>query len=127
MSLHAALRPGVVSLPHGWGHDLAGSRLGLLGYGVLGKATAQIARAFGMEVIVYNRSPLPDAAADGVHQPLWQKPHKSRNRAIEAAGANFSGSDFAGADAIVAEMARRVAPVRPRNRCAAARPDALRP
>jgi anaerobic selenocysteine-containing dehydrogenase len=23
------IRPGVVSLPHGWGHDLAGSRLGV--------------------------------------------------------------------------------------------------
>jgi len=29
VSLHAALRPGVVSLPHGWGHDLPGSRLAL--------------------------------------------------------------------------------------------------
>ncbi len=27
--LSAAMMPGVVSLPHGWGHDLAGSRLGL--------------------------------------------------------------------------------------------------
>ena len=30
--------------------DLAGSRLGLAGYGALGKSVAQIARAFGMEV-----------------------------------------------------------------------------
>lgn len=48
--------------------DLAGSRLGLFGYGALGKATAQIARAFGMEVIVHKRSPLPDAATDGVRE-----------------------------------------------------------
>jgi anaerobic selenocysteine-containing dehydrogenase len=27
--LSAAMMPGVVSLPHGWGHALAGSRLGL--------------------------------------------------------------------------------------------------
>lgn len=48
--------------------DLAGSRLGLLGYGALGKSVAQIARAFGMEVIVHTRSPLADAAADGVRE-----------------------------------------------------------
>ncbi|OFJ47290.1 glycerate dehydrogenase [Janthinobacterium lividum] len=40
--------------------DLAGSRLGLLGYGALGKAVAQLGRAFGMHVIVHNRSPIED-------------------------------------------------------------------
>jgi glycerate dehydrogenase len=53
--------------------DLAGSRLGLFGYGALGKATAQIARAFGMEVIVHNRSRLPDAAADGVREASFDE------------------------------------------------------
>jgi glycerate dehydrogenase len=48
--------------------DLAGSRLGLFGYGALGRSVAQIARAFGMEVIVHTRSPLPDAEADGVRE-----------------------------------------------------------
>lgn len=48
--------------------DLAGSRLGLLGYGALGKSVARIAKAFGMEVIVHTRSPLPDAAGDGVRE-----------------------------------------------------------
>lgn len=48
--------------------DLAGSRLGLFGYGALGRSVAQIARAFGMEVIVHTRSPLPDAAGDGVRE-----------------------------------------------------------
>lgn len=48
--------------------DLAGSRLGLLGYGTLGKSVARIAQAFGMEVIVHTRSPLPDAAGDGVRE-----------------------------------------------------------
>ena len=43
--------------------DLAGSRLGLLGYGALGKAVAQLARAFGMQVAVHNRSPINE---DGV-------------------------------------------------------------
>ncbi len=53
--------------------DLAGSRLGLLGYGALGKSVAQIARAFGMEVIVHNRSPLSAAAADGVRQASFDE------------------------------------------------------
>jgi glycerate dehydrogenase len=48
--------------------DLAGSRLGLFGYGALGRSVAQIARAFGMEVIVHTRSPLADAKADGVRE-----------------------------------------------------------
>lgn len=38
--------------------DLAGSRLGLLGYGALGKSVAHLARAFGMQVAVHNRSPI---------------------------------------------------------------------
>jgi glycerate dehydrogenase len=53
--------------------DLAGSRLGLLGYGALGKSVAQIARAFGMEVIVHTRSPLADAAADGVREASFDE------------------------------------------------------
>ncbi|MFC0168487.1 D-2-hydroxyacid dehydrogenase [Pseudoduganella danionis] len=53
--------------------DLAGSRLGLLGYGALGKSVAQIARAFGMEVIVHTRSPLADAAADGVRETSFDE------------------------------------------------------
>jgi glycerate dehydrogenase len=36
--------------------DLAGSRLGLVGYGALGKAVARLGRAFGMEVCVHSRS-----------------------------------------------------------------------
>lgn len=43
--------------------DLAGSRLGLLGYGALGKSVAHLARAFGMQVAVHNRSPIKE---DGV-------------------------------------------------------------
>ena len=40
--------------------DLAGSTLGLVGYGALGKRVAQIALAFGMRVLVTNRSPVAD-------------------------------------------------------------------
>ncbi|MET0319939.1 MAG: D-2-hydroxyacid dehydrogenase [Duganella sp.] len=50
--------------------DLAGSRLGLAGYGALGKSVATIARAFGMEVAVFNRSPVAD---DGVKQVAWDE------------------------------------------------------
>ena len=48
--------------------DLAGSKLGLIGYGALGKSVARIARAFGMEVLVHTRTPLADAQADGVRE-----------------------------------------------------------
>ncbi len=48
--------------------DLAGSRLGIVGYGALGRRVAQIARAFGMEVAVTSRSPVTDA--DVVQLPL---------------------------------------------------------
>lgn len=36
--------------------ELAGKRLGIIGYGEIGQATAKIAQAFGMEVVVYNRT-----------------------------------------------------------------------
>lgn len=48
--------------------DLAGSRLGVIGYGTLGKAVAQLGLAFGMELYVYNRSPIDDPRA--VQAPL---------------------------------------------------------
>ena len=41
--------------------DLHGSRLGLLGYGALGRQVARLGRAFGMEVIVHTRTPGEDA------------------------------------------------------------------
>lgn len=40
--------------------DLAGSRLGLAGYGTLGQAMARLGRAFGMQVCVHTRSPVTD-------------------------------------------------------------------
>lgn len=40
--------------------DLAGSRLGIVGYGALGKRVAQIGRAFGMQVAATSRSPIQD-------------------------------------------------------------------
>lgn len=41
--------------------DLAGSRLGLIGYGALGKAVAKLGRAFGMEIVVHTRTPVIEA------------------------------------------------------------------
>ncbi|HZX29549.1 MAG TPA: D-2-hydroxyacid dehydrogenase [Telluria sp.] len=41
--------------------DLAGSTLGIVGYGALGQAVARIARAFGMHVVAHTRSPVNDA------------------------------------------------------------------
>lgn len=43
--------------------DLAGSTLGIVGYGALGQRVAQIGRAFGMKVVVASRSPIADAQA----------------------------------------------------------------
>jgi glycerate dehydrogenase len=40
--------------------DLAGSRIGIVGYGALGRKVAQLARAFGMQVCVTSRSPADD-------------------------------------------------------------------
>ena len=41
--------------------DLAGSRLGIVGYGALGKKVAAMARALGMDVCATSRSPTGDA------------------------------------------------------------------
>lgn len=38
--------------------DLAGSRLGIVGYGALGHKVAQLGRAFGMEIAATSRSPI---------------------------------------------------------------------
>ncbi|HEY1044249.1 MAG TPA: D-2-hydroxyacid dehydrogenase [Telluria sp.] len=45
--------------------DLAGSTLGIVGYGALGRAVARIGLAFGMRILVTSRSPVAD---DGVRQ-----------------------------------------------------------
>jgi glycerate dehydrogenase len=50
--------------------DLAGSRLGLLGYGALGQAVARLGRAFGMEIIVHKRTPVDE---EGVKNVSWDE------------------------------------------------------
>jgi len=48
--------------------DLAGSRLGIVGYGALGRKVARLGRAFGMEIAATSRSPIVDA--DVLQLPL---------------------------------------------------------
>ena len=49
------------------GHELAGKRLGILGFGRIGRAVARLASALGMEVCAYSRAPdSAKAAAIGV-------------------------------------------------------------
>jgi len=50
--------------------DLHGSRLGLLGYGALGRQVAHLGRAFGMEVVVHTRTPADDP---GVRNVSWDE------------------------------------------------------
>jgi glycerate dehydrogenase len=44
--------------------DLAGSRLGIVGYGALGRRVAQIGQAFGMDIVVHSRSPVDEAGVE---------------------------------------------------------------
>ena len=46
--------------------DLAGSRLGIVGYGALGKKVAQLGRAFGMEIAATSRSPVDEPGVTGL-------------------------------------------------------------
>jgi glycerate dehydrogenase len=52
--------------------DLAGSRLGIVGYGALGQQVARLGRAFGMQVCVVSRSPVrdPDVSTVGLDELL---------------------------------------------------------
>lgn len=47
--------------------ELAGRTIGLIGYGSIAKAVAKIALAFDMKVLVYTRTPRPDALVDASH------------------------------------------------------------
>ena len=46
--------------------ELLGKTFGIYGYGRIGRQTARIAKAFGMEVLVCTRTVRPEYAADGV-------------------------------------------------------------
>ncbi|WP_195818936.1 2-hydroxyacid dehydrogenase [Roseobacter sp. MH60115] len=47
------------------GKQVTGARLGIIGMGRVGRAFAAKARGFDMDIHYYNRSPLPDAQAQG--------------------------------------------------------------
>ena len=46
--------------------ELHGATMGIVGYGRIGRAVATLARAFGMNVLVHNRSPVADATVANV-------------------------------------------------------------
>ncbi|WP_027340855.1 D-2-hydroxyacid dehydrogenase [Halonatronum saccharophilum] len=52
-----------------WNHplmELAGKKFGIIGYGSIGKATGELAKAFGMEVLAYNKGKNKGKVIDGV-------------------------------------------------------------
>lgn len=74
--------------------EIQGKTIGLIGYGSIGKAVAQIAKAFGMKVLVYTRSPQTDPTVTfttleevfvssnviSIHCPLTSQSAKMFNR-----------------------------------------------
>lgn len=67
VSMDVAVRAGRW-LPEGLG-ELGGKTLGIVGLGGIGRAMATLARGFGMRVIAYNRTAVPDFS-DGDQVPL---------------------------------------------------------
>ena len=59
-----------LGIPAGYGLlpqvELLGKTFGIYGYGSIGRQTARIAKAFGMQVLVCTRTVRPEYAADGV-------------------------------------------------------------
>ena len=50
--------------------ELAGKTMGIIGFGRIGQAVGRIARAFGMEVLAYNRSRCPEGEAIATYTTL---------------------------------------------------------
>ena len=50
--------------------ELAGKTLGIIGFGKIGRAVGSIAKAFGMNVLAYNRSRCPEGEAIGKYVDL---------------------------------------------------------
>ncbi len=86
--------------------SLAGKTMGIIGYGSIGKRSAQIAAAFGMRVLIYTRTPKDDKTVEfvdfdtllsesdivSVHCPLNPQSHKMIN--AEAFGKMKKGALF---------------------------------
>ena len=61
---HAERKPEIIM-----GRQLAGSRLGIIGYGSIGRYLAHIAKVLGMEVLIAD--PFASVSEDGIrHVPL---------------------------------------------------------
>lgn len=50
--------------------ELAGKTIGIIGFGNIGRAVGRIAKAFGMQVLAYNRSQCPEGNEIGVYTDL---------------------------------------------------------
>ena len=50
--------------------ELAGKTMGIIGFGRIGRAVGRIAKAFGMNVLAYNRSHCPEGEAIGTYTDL---------------------------------------------------------
>jgi glycerate dehydrogenase len=50
--------------------ELAGKTMGIIGFGRIGRAVGKIAKAFGMNVVAYNRSQCPEGSAIGSYVNL---------------------------------------------------------
>ncbi|GGC21187.1 D-2-hydroxyacid dehydrogenase [Pseudoduganella buxea] len=72
--------------------DLHGSRLGLVGYGALGKRVAEIGRAFGMTVAVHTRTPVDGVVNLPLHELLATSDVVSLHVPLSAATRNLIGA-----------------------------------
>ena len=72
--------------------DLAGSRLGIVGYGALGRKVAQLGRAFGMQISVTSRSPVDGEARLPLDQLLAQCDVISLHLPLSAQTRNMIGA-----------------------------------
>ncbi|HEX7671569.1 MAG TPA: D-2-hydroxyacid dehydrogenase [Polyangiaceae bacterium] len=65
---HAALQARAEYLPLD-SDELTGKTLGIVGFGGIGRATAKLARAFGMRIVAVRRTPAPDPLVDRMLPP----------------------------------------------------------
>ena len=61
---HLSMREG--RWASGWGHDISGKTLGIVGCGRIGQAVARRAQGFGMRLLGHDLTPQPEAAKLGV-------------------------------------------------------------